>query len=113
MNWLAVFIGGGIGSVFRYGISKVPFSLSFPINTFIANLIACLILSVTIVFIRPQSSFWQAFVVVGICGGLSTFSTFSKETFDLLQSGNYFIALANIFISISTCIGIFWLVYKA
>jgi CrcB protein len=112
MNLLAVFIGGGIGSAFRYGLGKIPFSYNFPINTFLANIIACFLLAVTIYFVRPQSSFWQTFVTIGICGGLSTFSTFSKETFELFQTGNYWIALSNIFISVLTCLGVFWMLHK-
>jgi fluoride exporter len=108
MNWLAVFIGGGIGSLIRFSIAKIPFTMNFPLNTFITNTLACLILALTIYFIRPQTSFWQLFLFIGLCGGMSTFSTFSKETFDLFQSGNYIIAVVNILVSIGTCVGIFW-----
>lgn len=108
MNWLAVFIGGGIGSLLRFTIGKIPFTVNFPLNTFISNTIACAVLGVSIYFLKPQTQFWQLFVFVGVCGGLSTFSTFSKETFDLFQAGNYLIALTNIIVSVGTCIGIFW-----
>lgn len=112
MNWLAVFVGGGIGSILRFGISKFPLPFSFPLNTFISNIVACTLLGLTIYFIKPQHPFWQTFILIGICGGLSTFSTFSKETLDLFQSGNSFVAIANIVISIGTCVGIIGLLNK-
>lgn len=109
MSWLAVFLGGGIGSLMRFGIGKIPFTSLFPLNTLISNILACFLLGAIVYSVKPQGN-WQLFLTIGICGGLSTFSTFSKETFDLFQSGNYAIALANILISVMACLGIFWLV---
>lgn len=109
MSWLAVFLGGGIGSLMRFGIGKIPFTNQFPLNTLISNIVACFLLGTIVYSVKPQGN-WQLFLTVGICGGLSTFSTFSKETFDLFQSGNYAIALANILISVMACLSIFWLV---
>ncbi|HRO74790.1 MAG TPA: CrcB family protein [Crocinitomicaceae bacterium] len=109
MSWLAVFLGGGIGSLMHFGIGKIPFTNQFPLNTLISNIVACFLLGTIVYSVKPQGN-WQLFLTVGICGGLSTFSTFSKETFDLFQSGNYAIALANILISVMACLGIFWLV---
>jgi fluoride exporter len=109
MSWFAVFLGGGFGSLMRFGIGKIPFTSQFPLNTLISNIIACSLLGIVVYSVKPQEN-WQLFLTIGICGGLSTFSTFSKETFDLFQSGNYMIALANILISVVACLGIFWLV---
>ncbi|GAB5416437.1 MAG: fluoride efflux transporter CrcB [Crocinitomicaceae bacterium] len=116
MTWFWVFIGGGLGSVARYGVSKMASSFyaeNFPLGTFISNTIACLLLAILVVFVVPkhQDSNWlQPLLIVGFCGGFSTFSTFSNETAQLLQTGNVAIAILNIAVSVIVGVAlIFWL----
>lgn len=116
MTYLWVFIGGGLGSVARYGISKVVtsnYSGSFPFGTFISNILACLLLAVLMVFIAPrysESNWLQPLLLIGFCGGFSTFSTFSNETAELLQTGQAGMAILNIAISVIVGVTlIFWL----
>jgi CrcB protein len=83
-EFLAVFIGGGFGSLARYGLSKSMsgFSVLFPFGTFSANLLSCIIAGLTISFIEEKiffSSLTKNFLIVGFCGGFSTFSTFIRE----------------------------------
>ncbi|MBI2722654.1 MAG: fluoride efflux transporter CrcB [Bacteroidetes bacterium] len=117
MNFLLVFIGGGIGSVLRYligiGFQKTNFSL--PISTLISNVTACLIFALTVNFIESKcetSSPLKLLVLTGICGGLSTFSTFGYETFLLLKQQNYLWMLLNIFLSVILCLSCFFLIKK-
>jgi len=106
--FLFVFIGGGLGSICRYGIARLlqAQQLDFPLATFIANALACIVLGalVGISLKGDMSSTNKLLWMTGFCGGFSTFSTFSSETFQLLQAGNYGYALANIGLSIMVCL---------
>jgi CrcB protein len=120
MIYLYIFIGGGLGSLARYITTKISgqlISVDFPIGTFISNMIACLLLAVLVAgFSSKQSEYeWiQPLLIIGFCGGFSTFSTFSNETFSLFDSGHAALAIINILVSISVGIGlIFFLRSKA
>ena len=105
-----IFVGGGIGSVLRFAIG-LPFkqwNISLPIGTLLANLSAAVIIGLTFTFasktnLSPRTIL---FLTTGLCGGLSTFSTFSWETLQLFQQQQFGWAIANILISNIACIGI-------
>ncbi len=116
MTYLYIFIGGGLGSLARFLTSKVSehfFTTSFPLGTFISNLVACGILAVLVVlFSNKQSEYeWiQPLLLIGFCGGYSTFSTFSNETYELFTNGQVAIAIANILLSVVVGIGLIFLI---
>jgi CrcB protein len=111
MNWIYVFIGGGIGSLARYGVGLLTSKftgINFPIGTLVSNVVACVILGIVLYSFSEKlihHSWVQPLVIVGICGGFSTFSTFSNETLQLMANGNYSIAITNVFISLLAGIG--------
>lgn len=114
MNFLAVFIGGGLGSALRYliGLLFAKSILTLPISTLLANVIACVIFALSFKYFAVKfdvSSSFKLFVLTGICGGLSTFSTFSYETFNLLKQGNLTWAALNIVLNLVLCLGMFYL----
>ena len=115
MNIVWVFLGGGLGSVARYGVGRAAAlwtSTNFPLGTFISNTLACVLLAIVVYMIplKPENTWLQPFLVIGFCGGFSTFSTFSNETIQLLANGNWGVALLNVLVSIIVGFGVIMLV---
>lgn len=114
MNAIFVFIGGGLGSLVRYAMSLFIgnfTSSTFPLATLLSNSISCAILAVVTVYFSAKmsdSSWIQPLILIGFCGGFSTFSTFSAETVALIQAGNVFYAVLNVLISVFVGIGIIY-----
>ena len=113
MHILMVFIGGGLGSICRYLISKSLYSLqwSFPLATFLANVLSCMVLGLVLGWHLKNglSLSYRLLILTGFCGGFSTFSTFSNESLELLQLGLYAQFFLNAFLSIGLCMLCIWL----
>lgn len=113
MIGLAIFLGGGLGSLSRYGVTKLLTQVwdgKFPLGTLFANVLSCIVMGVAINYFSDKISSQElkAFILIGFCGGFSTFSTYSKETLDLIQGGNYVIAAVNVVVSLMFCLFILW-----
>ena len=104
-NTLFIGCGSFIGGAARYIISVAMKAMSkgFPWGTLIVNLVGCLVIGLLWGFFSKnssESSSWALFMIVGICGGFTTFSTFSKEALMMLQAGNFMSLLAYVAISV-------------
>lgn len=109
MAYLAVAFGGALGAVLRYIIGQlIPQAKSgFPYATMFANLVGCLLLGAFYVLIVERSAmsgYWRELLIVGFCGGLTTFSSFSLEALQLWLAGHTQTALLYIVLSVVFCI---------
>ena len=103
-----VFVGGGLGSIFRFGIARLLAQLNWvsPIATLSANAISCIILGylIGLELKTGLNMKYRWFLMAGFCGGFSTFSTFSGESFEMLQQQQYSSLILYIAASILICL---------
>jgi CrcB protein len=104
MSYLWVTIGSAIGGLLRYALTRLTLTLSvqFPYGTILINVLGCLVIGYF--GTRSLSDELRLFVMVGLCGGFTTFSAFSLQTFDLLRTGAWSRALLNIVASVVLCL---------
>ena len=105
LNAFLIFIGGGIGAVLRYTVTimcRNLFSLSI-LGTLSVNLIGCFLIGFVFGFLLNKSdiipSTLKLFITVGFLGGLTTFSTFNLEIFELIKNGKIILGLLYMFAS--------------
>ena len=107
---LIIAFGGGLGSILRYFTSVLVskyWSSNFPLATFIVNSIGCLLIGFIIGLLEKNQlsdSRLKWFLVTGICGGLTTFSAFGMENYNLFQNNNSLLAF--VYIAMSIVIGL-------
>ena len=109
-NILIVGLGGMLGSILRY-LAYVFFgSHSFPLVTLLINILGSFMIGMISGLALKNVSFgeWRLFLITGVCGGFTTFSTFSMESFQLLQQNRNIAALiyilSSFFLGISAAI---------
>lgn len=111
MSYLWVTIGSAIGGLLRYAITRwtLTISMSFPYGTVFINVLGSFVIGYFGTLTLQSGKFaasdnTRLFVMVGICGGFTTFSSFSLQTFDLLRTGAWGRALVNAVFSVVLCV---------
>lgn len=103
---ILIFVGGGFGSICRYGLAGVGQKLtsgSFPLGTLIVNVLGCLLIGfLNYLFAGPYliRTEYRVALTIGVLGGFTTFSTFGWETFSLANDGDWLRAMMNIILSV-------------
>jgi CrcB protein len=119
LAYLWVAIGGALGSVGRYwlsGLVAARFGETFPWGTLVINVTGSFIIGIFAAFTDPEgrvlaSPGFRQFFMIGICGGYTTFSSFSLQTLRLAQDREWLYAGGNIFLSVALCLIAVWLGY--
>src|SRR5579872_3591625 len=115
-TWLAVAVGGALGSVARFWLAAAMMALTGPafpwgtlliniLGSFVIGLVAALTLTPDRVGMHPDV---RIFLMVGICGGFTTFSAFSLQTLELIQTGDVWAAAGYIVGSVVFCLLAVW-----
>ena len=107
MSFLFVALGGALGAVGRYGISLIPVKTSFPVLTLVTNILGAILIGFVVGFATDREDISQNTILfwkTGVCGGFTTFSTFSLEAYQLLENKSYVLAGLYILLSVACCI---------
>ena len=107
-NILIVGLGGAIGAMMRYGVTLICNAIqwSSDLGTFLVNIIGSFAMGLLVGWSEANSTqtSWLLMATVGICGGFTTFSTFSMQSLSLLQQGKYSMAVLYILGTVMVCI---------
>jgi len=119
--YLWVAIGGALGSVGRFwlnGIISAKFGETFPFGTLIINVTGSFLIGIFAALAIPEGrmdsqsrAFATQFLMIGICGGYTTFSSFSLQTLNLLRDREWLYAGGNVILSVILCMIAVWLGY--
>jgi CrcB protein len=110
--YAAIMLGGALGSAARFAVSvwlAAKVGESFPWGTFAVNVIGSFVIGFFVAITGPDGAFMvspavRAFVAIGLLGGFTTFSSFSIQTFYLMQDGQWLWAAGNVVMSVVFCL---------
>lgn len=114
-RFLWVALGGALGAVLRYAVSLIPVRGGFPVLTLLTNLLGALLIGFIAgaAEISASSPGLILFAKTGLCGGFTTFSTFSLESYTLIKAGQKGTAVLYIALSVGLCLLGIWLGHLA
>ena len=116
MTWIAVALGGALGSMARHAINQAVSSDRFPLGTVVVNLSGCLAIGLLTGLIESGRIavplYWREFVFVGLLGGFTTFSAFGLDTFTLARTQSPSHAMVNVGLQVFAGLSAVWIGYR-
>lgn len=107
MGFFWVALGGAVGAMGRYAISLIPSKTTFPVLTLVTNIIGAILIGIVIGIVSTREDISQnniLFWKTGVCGGFTTFSTFSLEAYNLFEDKLYMQGGLYVALSVICCI---------
>jgi fluoride exporter len=121
LAYLWVALGGALGSVGRFwlsGLVAARFGETFPLGTLVINVTGSFVIGILAALVIPEGrldpqsrAFTVQFLMIGICGGYTTFSSFSLQTLNLMRAREWLYAGGNVILSVVLCMIAVWLGY--
>jgi CrcB protein len=114
-QWLAIGVGGAVGSMLRFALingTHLFAPKTFPYGTLVVNVLGSLAIGVLYILFEDRfidNDVWRAALIVGVLGGFTTFSAFSMDTFNLMESGHNLAAVLYGTLSVGLCLVATWI----
>ena len=116
MAWIAVAVGGALGSLARHAVSHVTRSDRFPYGTVLVNVSGCLVIGLLAGLVASRRislpMHWREFLFVGLLGGFTTFSTFGLDTLTLVRTQSFSSAALNVGLQVVGGLAAVWIGYS-